>query len=80
MAWPEQYERSAAGAVEPFFQATSIGRYHGTFPSPYSGRFSLQSYPERDGSLTTALFFGLRVTPNTQLYFDPESRLQVGVG
>jgi high affinity Mn2+ porin len=27
---------------------------------------------ERDVSLTTTLFFGLRLTPNTQLYFDPE--------
>ena len=54
------------------FQATSIGQYHGTFPSPYSSPFSLQNYPERDVSLTTTLFFGLRLTPNTQLYFDPE--------
>lgn len=54
------------------FQATSIGQYHGTFPSPYASPFSLQNYPERDVSLTTTLFFGLRLTPNTQLYFDPE--------
>ena len=33
---------------------------------------SLQDYPERDVSLTTTLFFGLRLWPNTQLYFDPE--------
>ena len=44
-----------------FFQATSIGQYHGTFHSPYSGPFSLQDYPERDVSLTTTLFFGLRL-------------------
>src|ERR1700683_3687565 len=55
-----------------FYQATSIGQYHGTFPSPYEGRFSLQDYPERDASLTTTLFFGLRLASNTQLYFDPE--------
>jgi high affinity Mn2+ porin len=55
-----------------FFQATSIGQYHGTFTSPYSGRFSLQDYPERDVSLTTTLFFGLRLEQNTSLYFDPE--------
>jgi len=55
-----------------FYQATSIGQYHGTFTSPYSGPFSLQDYPERDVSLTTTLFFGLRLTPNTQLYFNPE--------
>ncbi len=55
-----------------FYQATSIGQYHGTFPSPYSGANSLQNYMERDVSLTTTLFFGLRLTPNTQFYFDPE--------
>ena len=55
-----------------FYQATSIGQYHGTFNSPYEGAFSLQNYPERDVSLTTTLFFGLRLSDNTQLYFDPE--------
>ncbi len=54
------------------YQATSIGQYHGAFNSPYSGPFSLQAYPERDVSLTTTLFFGLRLDQNTQLYFDPE--------
>ena len=55
-----------------FFQATSIGQYHGTFASPYEGPFSLQDYPERDVSLTTTLFLGLRLASNTRLYFDPE--------
>lgn len=55
-----------------FYQATSIGQYHGTFTSPYSSPFSLQDYPERDVSLTTTLFLGLRLEKNTQLYFDPE--------
>ena len=55
-----------------FYQATSIGQYHGTFHSPYEGAFSLQDYPERDVSITTTLFFGLRLDQNTQIYFDPE--------
>src|ERR1700733_5089266 len=55
-----------------FYQATSIGDYHGTFPSPYEGPFSLQDYPERDVSLTTTLFFALRLEQNTFLIFDPE--------
>jgi high affinity Mn2+ porin len=55
-----------------FYQATSIGQYHGTFRSPYAGSNSLQNYSERDVSLTTTLFFGLRLDQNTQLYFDPE--------
>ena len=49
-----------------------MGQYHGTFNSPYSGPYSLQSYPERDVSLTTTLFFGLRLDQNSQLYFNPE--------
>jgi len=55
-----------------YYQATSIGQYHGTFNSPYTGPLSLQDYPERDVSLTTTLFFGLRLGQNLQLYFDPE--------
>ena len=55
-----------------FYQATSIGQYHGTFRSPYSGPNSLQDYMERDVSLTSTLFFGLRLDPNTTFYFDPE--------
>jgi high affinity Mn2+ porin len=55
-----------------FYQATSIGQYHGTFHSPYSGPFSLQNYMERDVSLTTTLFFALRLENNTFLYFNPE--------
>jgi high affinity Mn2+ porin len=55
-----------------FYQATSIGQYHGTFRSPYSGPFSLQDRMERDVSLTTTLFFGVRLEKNTALYFDPE--------
>jgi high affinity Mn2+ porin len=55
-----------------FFQATSIGQCHGTFTSPYAGPFSLQDYPERDVSITTTLYLGLRLSPMTTLYFDPE--------
>ena len=55
-----------------FYQATSIGQYHGAFRSPYAGPNSLQNYSERDVSLTTTLFFGLRLSQNTQIYFDPE--------
>jgi high affinity Mn2+ porin len=54
------------------YQATSIGQYHGTFNAPYAGANSLADYPERDVSLTTTLFFGFRITDNTQFYFDPE--------
>jgi high affinity Mn2+ porin len=55
-----------------YYQATSIGDYHGTFYSPYSGPLSLQDYPERDVSLTTTLFFTARLEQNTVLIFNPE--------
>ena len=55
-----------------FYQATSIGDEHGAFPAKYSGPLSLENTPEHDVSLTTTLFLGLRLAPNTQLYFNPE--------
>ena len=54
-----------------YYQATSIGDYHGAFPAPYSGPFSLANTPERDVSLTTTLFFGFRLG-HAQFYFNPE--------
>jgi len=66
-----------ASAVDPetwnlYYQATSIGQHHGTFTSPYEGPLSLQNYPESDVSITTTLFFGLRLGQGTQFFFDPE--------
>jgi high affinity Mn2+ porin len=55
-----------------FVQATSVGDAHGRFRSPYSGPFSLQDRPERDVSLTTTLFLGVRLARNTELYVNPE--------
>jgi high affinity Mn2+ porin len=55
-----------------FYQATSIGQNHGSFFSLYEGPNSLSPLPENRVSLTTTLFFGLRLAKNTQLYFDPE--------
>lgn len=55
-----------------YFQATSIGMYHGTFNSPYEGPLSLRNYPERDVSLTSTLFFTAALTHSTVLVFNPE--------
>ncbi len=55
-----------------YFQATSIGDYHGRFRAPYSGPRSLLNDPERDVSLTSTLFLGLRLDRDTQIYVDPE--------
>jgi high affinity Mn2+ porin len=54
-----------------YYQATSIGEHHGSFPSPYQGQLSLVGHPESEVSLTSTLFFGLK-WHNTQIYFDPE--------
>ena len=73
----QQTAPDPAGLAQPerwslYYQATSIGQYHGTFNAPYTGPFSLQDYPERDVSLTTTLFFSFRLQDHTQLVFDPE--------
>ena len=55
-----------------YWQATSIGQYHGGFFARYSGENSLSPNREAEASLTSTVFFGLRLGSNTQLYFDPE--------
>jgi high affinity Mn2+ porin len=55
-----------------YYQATSIGQYHGSFTSPYASPFSLVAHPEAEASLTTTLFFGWQPFRDTQFYFDPE--------
>ena len=54
-----------------YFQATSVGQHHGTFPSPYEGPLSLVGRTEKDVSLTSTVFLGWR-HHNTQVYFNPE--------
>ena len=71
--WSQDAAQSApAERWNLFYQATSIGQYHGTFPAPYEGAFSLKDYPERDVSLTSTVFLGLNLTHDTQFYFNPE--------
>jgi len=55
-----------------YWQATSIGQYHGTFRAPYKGDNSLEDYAERDVSLTSTIFFTWRLAGNTTFTFDPE--------
>lgn len=66
-----------ASAADPqtwnlYYQATSVGQHHGRFNSPYEGPLSLQDRPESDASLTTTLFFALRLGHDTQFVFNPE--------
>lgn len=69
---PNNTEPPEPARWDLYYQATSIGQEHGTFHAPYSGPLSLEDIPEHDASITTTLFFGLRLSDNTQLYFDPE--------
>src|SRR5437879_11483338 len=55
-----------------YWQATSIGQSHPGFEAPYSGVNSLAPHSEAEASLTSTIFLGLRLSPNTQFYFDPE--------
>src|SRR5215471_12034092 len=44
-------EETEAERWNLYYQASSIGDYHGTFTAPYTGPLSLQNNPERDVSL-----------------------------
>jgi hypothetical protein len=65
-------EQEAPELWNLYYQATSIGQEHGTFHSPYAGPLSLEDITEHDASITTTLFFGIRLGGNTQFFFDPE--------
>jgi len=72
MAQDPKPPADAPEAWNLYYQATSIGQYHGAFSALYSGPFSLANHAEGEASLTTTLFFGWRPFANTQFYFDPE--------
>ncbi len=75
---PRQQQNKTPEKPEPmqrwnvFWQATSIGQYHGAFRSPYQGTNSLHDAVERDVSLTSTGFFGFRLDNNTEIYVNPE--------
>ena len=72
-AWPQQDQSTPAPEKWNLsWQATSIGQYHPRFFAPYTGPLSLVPHPEAEVSITSTIFFGLQLTPNTQFYFDPE--------
>ncbi|MBV9611585.1 MAG: carbohydrate porin, partial [Acidobacteriaceae bacterium] len=81
---PRQEENKTAEKVERperwnlFWQATSVGQYHGTFRSPYAGANSLRDRTERSWSMTSTIFLGLRLDQNTRIYVNPE--LSGGLG
>jgi high affinity Mn2+ porin len=60
------------------FQATSIGQWHGWFPSPYEGANSLPAHPERRVSITGTIFLAVRL--NSRWEFVVNSEIAGGKG
>ncbi len=54
------------------FQNTVIDQYHPAFKAKYSGTNSLSSTEENALSVTTTLYFGLKLWRGAQMYFNPE--------
>jgi high affinity Mn2+ porin len=54
------------------FQQTIIVQGHPSFPAAYSGVNSVNSGNETATSITSTLFFGLRLSRNAEIYFNPE--------
>ncbi|HLH44074.1 MAG TPA: carbohydrate porin [Bryobacteraceae bacterium] len=54
-----------------YYQATSIGMTHGSFPALYSGPRSLLNSPEAEVSLTSTVFLGFRWR-GIEFYGNPE--------
>lgn len=55
-----------------YFQATSIGQRHGSFPSLYEGENSLPAHSENRVSVTATAFLAYRVNSWTELVVNPE--------
>ena len=62
------------------FQATTIGQYHGSFPSLYQGVNSLPPCPERRASVTGTIFFALRLNSRWEFVVNPEIASGKGFG
>jgi hypothetical protein len=58
--------------IEAHFQATYIWQHKDAFDAAYSGPHSLSTAAERSYTFSGTAFFGVRLRPGTELYFDPE--------
>jgi len=54
------------------FQMTVITQYHPSFKAKYSGRNSLDTNAETNISVTSTLFFGVKLWKGASAYFNPE--------
>jgi len=62
----------APEAFNAKFQATYIWQTKPAFQAAYSGVNSLSPLREKSYSFTSTAYLGLRLAPNTELYFNPE--------
>jgi hypothetical protein len=60
-------DESTPERVNLYYQATSMGLYHGVFSSPIEGRSAFKTILSAM-SLTTTLFLGFRLDNHAQLY------------
>ena len=75
LALPPPLAQAADATPEDWntkFQTTYIGQKHPSFNAAYSGLNSLSSNAEYSYTFTTDAFIGVRLKPNTELYFVPE--------
>ncbi len=54
------------------FQATVIGQWHPSFRSPYQGQNSLVPHEGAKVSVTSTVYFGVRLWKGAEAYFNPE--------
>ncbi|WPB55014.1 carbohydrate porin [Xylophilus sp. GOD-11R] len=75
-AAPSDDPIEAAEEIEDFSvhgQATYIAQRKPSFSAAYSGPNSLSAERERSYSFTSTAFLGVRLAPQTELYFNPEA-------
>ena len=71
-AQPAAVTTEAPETFNAKFQATYIWQTKPAFQAPYSGVNSLSPLREKSYSFTSTAYLGLRLAPDTELYFNPE--------
>ncbi len=65
-------DSSVSKRYDLHFQTTYIYQYKPAFHSPYDGTNSLKGTEEKQNSLTSTLFFGVRLWKGCEVYMNPE--------
>jgi high affinity Mn2+ porin len=66
------FAQSDSTKFQLHFQQTVVTQYHPGFSASYSGTNSLSTREEAQTSLTTTLYSGIKLAPQTRLFFNPE--------